>query len=245
MEVEEKAVVVKDLFEGQARLLSDFFARFDIDQIEGFVEKLLECKGLIAFTGVGKSGLVAKKIAQTMTSTGTRSIFLSPTDALHGDMGILSSGDCLVILSKSGESDELLSLIPFVRNKDVTVAALVSNSNSRIAKAVDYPIDIPVEDELCPFNLAPTISTTAQMIVGDLIAISLMRMKGVTRDDFAKSHPAGRLGKRMILKVSDLMVEGDDLPLCPPDSLLGNILPELSDKKCGCMIVVDRGMKMR
>lgn len=179
-----------------------------------------------------------------MTSTGTRAIFLSPTNAMHGDIGIIGSKDVFVILSKSGESDELLHLIPFVRNKGIPIIGILCNENSRIAKAVDIVLRLPPLKELCPFDLAPTTSTTIQMILGDVLAISLMRMKNISMDDFVSSHPSGRIGKRATVKVKDLMLSGSSIPKGHPEDKLIDTLVELSNKQCGCVIVVDPNDKM-
>lgn len=193
----------------------------------------------MVFTGVGKSGLVAEKIALTMTSTGSRALYLSPINALHGDIGIVSSQDIFIMISKSGESEELFNIIPSLRNKKVKLVGIVSNMNSRLAKACDFVIYLPVEKELCPFDLVPTTSTVVQMIYGDLLAVALMRMKNFSLDQYALNHPAGRIGKRISLKVSDLMIQGENIPLCAPQDLLMEILVELSHKRCGCILVVD------
>jgi arabinose-5-phosphate isomerase len=199
---------------------------------------------LIVLTGIGKSGLVAKKTAVTMTSTGSRAIFLSPTDALHGDLGILKSEDIFVILSKSGESDELLNLIPYVRNKGIKMIGIISQPNSRLAKAVDQVLVLPSEKELCPYDMAPTTSTTIQTIVGDILAIALMHEKEISMVQFAESHPGGRIGKRTSLKVKDLMLKGNAVPLCGPKDKLVDTLVELSNKQCGCVMIVDKQKKL-
>jgi arabinose-5-phosphate isomerase len=236
--------VLKELFEKERAYLNDFFDHIDLRAVDAVLDSLIECKGLIVLAGIGKSGLVAKKIAVTMTSTGSRAIFLSPTNALHGDLGILKPEDVFVILSKSGESDELLNLIPFVRNKKIKIIGIISQPGSRLAKAVDQALILPAERELCPFDMAPTTSTTIQTIVGDIIAIALMRHKGFTVSEFAASHPAGRLGKRITMKVSDLMLKGDAVPLCGPKDRLVDTLVELSNKQCGCVIVIDEAKKL-
>lgn len=232
------------LLEKEQKNLSRFFETLSLPQVETVLEVLYRCQGLIVFTGVGKSGLVAEKIAMTMTSTGSRALFLSPTNALHGDLGILKEGDVLFLLSKSGESDELLNLLPFVRNRGVKTVGMIANSKSRLAHAVDYLLSFSLVEEMCPFDLAPTTSTTLQSILGDLLAIALMQRKNISKDEFAKSHPAGRLGKRMTLKVADLMIKEDNLPVCLGEHTIEQILPELSEKRCGCVVVVDQFNKL-
>lgn len=231
--------MLKELIENKRQYLNHFFDRFDLPAAEKFFQILLDCKGMLFFTGVGKSGLVAKKIAMTMTSTGSRALYLSPTDALHGDIGILSDQDVFIMLSKSGETEELLNLIPFLRNKQVQILSIVSKENSRLARACDFSITLPLEKELCPFDLAPTTSTTIQMIFGDVLSIALMRLRNFSKDQYALNHPAGQIGKRITLKVKDLMLTGNHLPLCQPDDTLIHTLVELSNKRCGCVLVVD------
>jgi arabinose-5-phosphate isomerase len=236
--------VLKELFNNQRSYLNDFFENVDLQAVEAALETVLHCKGIVVFTGIGKSGLVAKKTAVTMTSTGSRAIFLSPTNALHGDLGIMKPDDVFIILSKSGESDELLSLIPFVRNRGVKIMGIISQKNSRLEKAVDQVLILPSEPELCPFDMAPTTSTTIHSIVGDVLAIALMRLKNVTAIQFAESHPAGRIGKRTTMRVSDLMLKAEAIPLCRPEDAIVDMLVELSNKQCGCVIVADSNQKL-
>ncbi len=231
--------MLKELLEQERSYLNHFFDTIDLQALEKFVQVLNACQGMMIFSGIGKSGLVAEKIAMTMTSTGSKAFFLSPTNALHGDIGIVTERDIFVMLSKSGESDELLHLIPFMRNKGVKIAAIVTNVKSRLAKAADYVLPLPHERELCPYDLAPTTSTVIQMIVGDVLAVALMKMHGFSLDDFAKNHPAGRIGRRMITKVKDLMIANEGIPLCHPQDQLGDTLVELSNKRCGCVLVID------
>lgn len=236
--------IISELFEKERSYLNHFFEHLDLESVDNILLQLLACKGIIVLTGVGKSGLVAKKVAVSMTSTGTRALYLSPTNALHGDIGILKPEDIFVILSKSGESDELMNLIPFVRNQGVKVISIVSKQDSRLAKASDHVLYVAPERELCPFDMAPTTSTTIQGIIGDVLAIALMRMKNVSVDDFVKSHPAGRLGKRATITVRDLMLKGDAIPIGKPGDKLVDSLVELSNKQCGCLIVVDEDRRM-
>lgn len=236
--------LLKELFENERRYINDFFEKIDHSLVEQTLNLLLSCKGLIICTGVGKSGLIAKKLAVTLTSTGTRAIFLSPTNALHGDLGILKPEDLFLIFSKSGESEELLNLIPFIRNRKVPIVAMLANSKSRLAKAVDHTLILPEVKELCPFDMAPTTSTTVQLIVGDILAMALMRQKKISLGEFTDSHPAGRLGKRSILKVSDLMLKEDSIPVCAPQDRLMSVLFELSRKQCGCVLVRDASNKL-
>jgi arabinose-5-phosphate isomerase len=236
--------MLKELLDKQRGATNHFFENLDLEQIEQLIKLLMKCSGVIFFTGVGKSGLVAKKIAFTMVSTGTRAFFLSPTDAVHGDLGMVSSNDAFIILSKSGESDELLNLVPAIRNKGATLIGIVCNPQSRLAAACHTTVILPFEEELCPFDMAPTASTTSQLLFGDLLTIALMRHKNFTLDEYALNHPSGRLGKRITLKVKDLMLIGDRVPICGPENLLGEVLVELSNKRCGCILIVDKTQKL-
>lgn len=231
--------MLRELFNLHREYLDHFFDQVDIKASEAILQAFLNCNGTLFFTGVGKSALVAKKIAMTMVSTGTRALFLSPTDALHGDIGIVSENDVFVFLSKSGESDELLNLIPYLRNKGVYLIAVVSAANSRLEKVCHLSITLPVIKELCPFDLAPTTSAAIQLIFGDVLTVALMRTKNFSLSDYALNHPAGRIGKRISLRVKDLMITGKRLPICSPQDILVNILGELSSKGCGCIMVID------
>lgn len=231
--------MLDELIKKERTSLNDFFDTFDTKQMESLLETILENRGVIFLTGVGKSGLIAKKIAQTLTSTGTRALYISPLDALHGDIGIVTEKDVFFLFSKSGESDELLNLLPALRNRQAKTVAIVSNLSSRLAKGSDLTIYLPCKNELCPFDMAPTISTTIQMIFGDLLAVALMNKKQFSLQQFAENHPAGRIGKRIHLKVKDLMVQGAELPLCSPEDKLVTVLVELSDKKSGCVLIVN------
>lgn len=231
--------LIEELIHKEKKHLSYFFEHLDISAAVKVLETLKSCKGILVFSGIGKSELVAKKIAFTMTSTGTPALFLSATNALHGDIGIVTPNDVFIMLSKSGESDELLHLVPYLRNKGVTIVGLISNPASRLAKACDLCLNIPVEAELCPFGLAPTTSAVAQMLVGDIFSVALMQFKNFSLDDYAKNHPSGKIGRRITLKVKDLMLTGDAIPRCLPQDKLIKTLVELSNKKCGCVLVTN------
>jgi arabinose-5-phosphate isomerase len=230
---------LKQLLQSYQQELDQFFHKLNVNELETIFKLFLNCRGMLFFSGIGKSALVAEKIAVTMTSTGTRAIFMSPVGAMHGDIGLLTEQDLFVVISKSGETDELLNLLPYVRNKGSKIIAITSHANSRIAKAADVKLILPIEKELCPFNLAPTISTTAQTIVGDVLAVALMQERKFTLDAYAMNHPAGTIGKRITLKVRDLMMTGSQIPLCHPEDKVIDILVELSDKRAGCVLVVN------
>ncbi len=229
---------IQELFQKERDALNNFFDQFDLNQMEPLLEILRKNQGIIFVTGVGKSGLIAKKIAQTLTSTGTKALFISPLDALHGDIGIVTNQDLFFLLSKSGESDEILNLLPVLRNKQIKTIAIVSNSSSRLSKGSDVTINLPCKHELCPFDMAPTVSTTLQMIFGDILAIALMRLKDFSKEQFVQNHPAGRIGKRINLKVRDLMIKEELLPVSKPQDKLVDVLVELSNKRSGCVLVL-------
>jgi arabinose-5-phosphate isomerase len=196
----------------EAEAIGQTAARLKRDEIERVVQLLAACKGKIVILGVGKSGIIAQKIAATMTSTGTGALHLHPSDALHGGIGIINSDDVVIILSNSGETDEIIEMLPYLKRRQVPIIALVGNLNSTLAHRADAVIDGSVDQEACPLNLAPTTSTTVALALGDALALTVMQVKGLTPDDFAVNHPAGQLGKRLTLTVADLMHSGADNP---------------------------------
>ncbi len=229
--------IVEELLEKQKRYLEYYFERLDTAQMEKLIDACVQTEGMIVFTGVGKSGIVAEKIAMTLVSTGTRALFLPPTNFLHGDIGILSEKDLLVFLSRSGETEELLHLIPFAKRRHTRLVALVSNASSRLARVCDLFVCLPVEKELCPFDLAPTTSTLAQALCGDLLAVALMHAKQFDLMAYVCNHPSGAIGKKATVRVEDIMIT--HLPLAKPEDCLIDVLVELSNKSCGALLVVD------
>ncbi|KAK7245359.1 hypothetical protein RIF29_40199 [Crotalaria pallida] len=227
------------LFKSQQNHLNFFFNNIDHSQTLSFTRLLLATSGTVFFTGVGKSGFVAHKISQTLVSLGIRSQFLSPVDALHGDIGIVSAADVLVLLSKSGATDELLRLVPCARAKGAELVAVVSTEGSALAAVCDLTVVLPLERELCPFNLAPVTSTAIQMVFGDTVAIALMGARNLSKEEYAGNHPAGKIGKSLIFKVKDVMKKEDELPICRESDLIMDQLVELTSKGCGCLLVVD------
>ncbi|KAK9280861.1 hypothetical protein L1049_003752 [Liquidambar formosana] len=228
-----------DLFKSQQKYLNFFFQNLDLSQTLAFTQTLLNSKGTIFFTGVGKSGFVAQKISQTLVSLGIRSGFLSPVDALHGDIGILSNSDVLVFFSKSGNTEELLRLVPCAKAKGTFLIAVTSSEANALTGVCDLNVHLPLERELCPFNLAPVTSTAIQMVFGDTVAIALMGARSLTRDEYAANHPAGRIGKSLIFKVKDVMKKQEELPVCREGDLIMDQLVELTSKGCGCLLVID------
>lgn len=212
--------------------------RLDHAAARSALDMVLAARGKVIVTGVGKSGVIAEKIAQTMTSTGTMAVFLHPTDALHGSLGVVAAGDVVIALSNSGETDELIALLPSLAGRDVPLIAIVGNMDSTLARSAAAAIDASVDKEACPLNLAPTASTTVALAIGDAIAMTLMEAKGLSAADFAANHPAGRLGKRLTLRVADLMHASPEVS--PTDTWLG-VVKAISDSGLGAVNVVDGG----
>ena len=200
---------------------------------------MLACEGRIVVTGMGKSGHVAGKIAATLASTGSPSFFVHPAEAIHGDIGMITARDVVLALSNSGETDELLAILPVIKRLDVPLIALTGNDASTLARHATVVLDVSVPAEACPLNLAPTASTTAALAMGDALAVAILEARGFTEEDFARSHPGGALGRRLLLHVDEVMRHGDDLPAVGPDTPLSAGLLEMSRKGLGMTTVVD------
>lgn len=205
------------------------------DEFAGAVEAVLTATGRVLVAGIGKSGIVGRKIAATLTSTGTPATFLHPVEALHGDLGIVGTGDVAILLSKSGESEELRGLLEFLTRMDVRVIAMTGRMSSALARHADHVLDCSVAEEACPHDLAPTSSTTATLAMGDALAVALLLRRGFGRDDFARFHPGGALGRRLLLRVRDVMT---DAPAVPPDATMRQALVLLAERR-GTVAVVD------
>ena len=203
------------------------------------VEILFRCSGKVVVTGVGKSGLIGQKIASTMVSTGTPAFFLHPSDAMHGDVGIVKNGDVLLVVSKSGESDELLSILNYVRNIGVLAISITANPASALQRNSDLVLLTPVSQEACPLNLAPTSSTTAALVVGDALAMALMKLRDFKPENFALFHPGGQLGKRLLMTVADIMRSGEANPVIAAEDNVRNMLCEITSKRSGAVSVID------
>ncbi len=209
------------------------------DKFEKAVETLDKCKGRVVVTGMGKSGLIGKKIAATLASIGVPAFFLHPAEGVHGDLGMVVKDDVIVAISNSGETDEILELLPSIKRFALPLISLTGNMKSTMAKRSDIVLDISVAEEACPMNLVPTASTTATLAMGDALAIALLDKKGVKEEDFALFHPGGSLGRKLITRVDDLMHVGDQLPLVTEDTLVPDTIGEISRKKLGFAIVVN------
>ncbi len=231
--------MLRELFLEQRKQIEFFFDHFDLQRAESVLSCFVATPGIILLTGVGKSGFVAEKIAMTLVSTGTRALYSSPTNFLHGDIGIISKDDLVFILSKSGESEELLRLIPFIKKRESKLVACVSNGNSRLAQQADELVVLPMEKELCPFGLTPTTSTEIQLIFGNLLAVFLMKHKQFPLASYGENHPSGAIGKKVRLLVRDLMIPEKLLPLCSPSDTVREILPLFSEKRVGCILIAD------
>jgi arabinose-5-phosphate isomerase len=215
-------------------------ARLDRDDsLPRAVALMLACKGRVVVSGIGKSGHIGRKIAATLASTGTPALFLHPAEAAHGDLGMVTPQDVVIAISYSGESDELAVVIPAVKRMGVPVIAMTGKPQSRLALAADVHLDVSVEKEACPLNLAPTTSTTVTLALGDALAVALLELRGFKPDDFARSHPGGALGRRLLTHVRDVMRSGDAVPKVTPDALLTDALLEISHKGMGMTAVVD------
>ena len=204
---------------------------------------LANCKGKVILTGMGKSGHIAKKIASTLSSTGTASFYIHPGEAGHGDFGMITNNDVVIMISYSGESDEMISLLPGINNMNVPIVSMTGNSKSTISLSSQFHLDVSVEKEACPNNLAPTSSTTAAMVMGDAIAIALININNFSSDDFAISHPSGTLGRRLLTLVSSIMQSGTDIPIVSKESLLIDSLLVMSEKALG-MVLIEENNKL-
>ncbi len=203
------------------------------------VDLMYNARGRVIITGLGKSGLIARKIVATLNSTGTASIFLHPTDAVHGDLGMVRQEDVVVCISKSGDTDEIRQLLPMFRRIGVKIISMVGSMNSRLAKDSDIVLDISVKEEACPHDLAPTASTTATLAMGDALAIALLDKRNFTKEEFAMFHPGGNLGKRLLLKVEEIMAAGNSVPVVNQKVSLAEAIVEMTSKRLGATCVVD------
>ena len=226
----------KKIFEIESRVVSELSDQLD-DSFNLLCEDILSMNGKLILMGVGKSGHVSQKIAATLSSTGTASFFIHPTEAAHGDMGMIGKDDMVLLFSNSGETQEIISILPALKRAAKKLVSVTGNALSAIAQASDNHIEIKTSEEACTLDLAPTSSTTSAMAFGDALAVTLLQAKGFTKDDFAKSHPAGKLGKALTLLVSDVMHSGVDIPKVSSQDLLSNALLEITNKNLGMTLV--------
>jgi len=233
----------KEVLRIEAEAVSKLAERLD-DGFVAAVELILDCTGKLVITGIGKSGAIGHKLAGTFSSTGTPALFLHPAEGVHGDLGVLSGQDVLLLLSHSGETDELISIMPVVARIGAKVIAMLGNGKSTIARYSNVVLDVSVEREACPLGLAPTASTVAMLAMGDALAISVMNARKFTRDDFALFHPAGTLGRRLLLKISDIMRTGDSVAVVGTDTVLRDALFAITRAAAGAACIVEPDGKL-
>jgi len=227
----------KEVVRIEASAVADLERRIDESFAEA-VELIMKCRGRVVVTGVGKSGTIARKIVGTLNSTGTPAMFLHPTDAVHGDLGMVRKDDVVICISKSGDTQELNTLLPMFKRLGVPIISLVGKLQSKLAKEAAVVLDASVTEEACPHDLAPTSSTTVTLVLGDALAMALLDQKKFSKEDFALHHPGGVLGKRLLLKVDELMTNGEDIPRVRGDVPLRDAIMEMTSKRLGCTCVV-------
>ncbi len=227
----------------EADAVAALIARID-ESFEHAVEMILNCEGRVVVTGMGKSGLIGKKIAATLASTGTPALFLHPAEGIHGDLGMVTRGDTVIALSNSGETEEISRMLPFLKRLGIRIIALTGNPEATLAKNSDVVINVGVKEEACPLGLAPTASTTAMLAMGDALAVALLDKRGFKEEDFACFHPGGTLGKKLLLRVKDLMHVKDAVPVVTVATLIKDAIYEISSKKMGITAVVNDDGKL-
>jgi len=240
---EKTLAVAKAVLKTEADAVYGLIKKLD-RTFEQAVEIIYSCNGRVVITGMGKSGIVGKKLAATLTSTGAPALFLHPAEASHGDLGMVTSDDVIIAISNSGETEEVLGLMPFLKRFNVRIIALVGNGKSALSKIADVALDVSVKKEACPIGVVPTASTTAAMAMGDALAVALLLKRGFKEEDFAVFHPRGSIGKKLFIKVKDLMHTGASLPIVAIKIPMSKALIEMSSKRLGHAIVIDNTGKM-
>jgi arabinose-5-phosphate isomerase len=234
--------IAREVLQNESQAVQRLIDYLD-NSFEACVQAILTSKGRVVVTGIGKSAIIANKIVATLNSTGTPALFMHAADAIHGDLGMVQKEDIVICISKSGNTPEIKVLVPLLKRRGAQLVALVSNTQSYLAKQADYILNATIGEEACPNNLAPTTSTTVHLALGDALAVCLLELKNFTDRDFAELHPGGALGKQLYLKVSDL-VPNHDLPLVRPSTPLKDVILEISSKRLGCTAVVDDEMRL-
>jgi arabinose-5-phosphate isomerase len=234
--LEELALAVLDI---ESRAVAALASEIRRDSFYEACRLMLDCRGRVVVIGMGKSGHIGSKIAATLASTGTPAFFVHPGEASHGDLGMITPADVVLALSNSGETAEIITILPIIKRLNVPLIAMTGNLKSTLARAASACINVRVEREACPLDLAPTASTTAALVMGDALAIALLEARGFTKEDFARSHPSGALGRRLLLLIDDLMHTGDAVPAVGPETLLSNALMEMTRKGLGMTAVID------
>jgi len=235
--------LARAVIETEAKSITDLADRIGNEFIQA-CQFMYDCKGRIVVVGMGKSGHIGAKIAATLASTGSPAFFVHPGEASHGDMGMITKEDTVLALSNSGETSEILTILPLIKRLGAPLVALTGNPGSTLATAADAHLDVSVEKEACPLGLAPTSSTTAALVMGDALAVSLLEQRGFTADDFALSHPGGALGRRLLLHIDDIMHSGDTIPVVSESASLSDALLEMTKKGLGMTAIVDTDGKM-
>ncbi|MBI4715824.1 MAG: KpsF/GutQ family sugar-phosphate isomerase [Nitrospirae bacterium] len=228
----------KRVLEIEARAIEDLIRRMDRNFTDA-VDLLFRCEGRVVVTGMGKSGLIGKKISATLASTGTPSFFLHPAEGIHGDLGMVMRKDVILALSNSGETEEILALLPTFKRMDLKILSLTGRPSSTLARSSNVTLDVGVKEEACPMNLVPTASTTATLAMGDALAVALLDHRGFKAEDFAFFHPGGTLGRRLLLRVEDVMHRGDEVPKVSVETLMKDAIVEITSKKMGVTTVAD------
>ena len=234
----------KEVIRVEADAVAALSSRIDGTFVDA-VELVFECKGRVIVTGVGKSGLVARKIAATLASTGTSAFFIHAAEGLHGDLGVVREEDVILIITKSGETSEISALIPQLRNIGVKLITITGTLDTSLTRVSDIVLDASVKEEACPHDLAPTASSTAALVMGDALAVALLERRGFTMEDFASIHPGGNLGKKLLTRIEDLMFTGDHLPIMKEDSLFKDVILEMNRKRFGAVCIVDDKGKLK
>ncbi len=243
MEHENLCHIGRAVVEIESQMIRNLTNRIDQNFVKA-CQCLLNCEGRIVVMGVGKSGHISKKIAATFASTGSPAFFIHPSEAKHGDIGMITKQDVILALSNSGESEELLSILPFIKRLDVPLITLTGKPHSTLAKAATINIDVSVEKEACPLGLAPTSSTTAALVMGDALAMAILDKRGFTEKDFALSHPGGTLGRRLLLRVDEIMHKHDEVPVVQQHASLKEALVEMTQKKLGMTTVINESLRL-
>jgi arabinose-5-phosphate isomerase len=228
----------REVFEVEAQAIKGLSKQLDAD-FEQTVQKILKCKSRVIICGMGKSGIIGRKISSTLASTGTSSFFMHPGEAFHGDLGVLQKEDVVILISYSGETEEILRIIPFLKENGNVLIAMTGNKHSTLSKRSNYHLNINVKKEACPLEMAPTSSTTAALVMGDALAVALMRLRGFNKEDFARFHPGGNLGRRLLTKVEDAMIKRN-LPVVTPDMNMKKVIPVMTSGRLGLAIVEDK-----
>ncbi|MEH6345519.1 MAG: KpsF/GutQ family sugar-phosphate isomerase [Bermanella sp.] len=236
---------IKRTITAERDAVNELLSRLDTQSLDIACELLLNCKGRIVVTGMGKSGHIGNKIAATMASTGSPSFFVHPAEAAHGDMGMITQNDVVIALSNSGESSEIITLLPLIKRLNIPLISLTGNDNSSLAQAADSHLNVGVSKEACPLDLAPSSSTTVALVMGDALAIALLEARGFTAEEFAFSHPGGSLGRRLLLKVKTIMHCGSQIPQVSENTFVKEALMEMTQKGLGMTTIVDESNNLK